>query len=96
VSNAAPSRVFEFAGWVRPGRLSAAGLCNAGTRKETVQDDDRFRREDDQGKRPWFGPKRFGGYGQQSWQGYLIAVLLVLFVAVIATASTGHSPSPRS
>jgi hypothetical protein len=45
------------------------------------------------GRRPWFGPKRFGvGYGPQTWQGVLVTAVLVLFVAGTAALTGGHSP----
>lgn len=46
-----------------------------------------------QGKRPWFGPKRFGyGVRPQTWQGFLIVGLGAAFLIVIATLTGGHSP----
>jgi hypothetical protein len=43
-------------------------------------------------KRPWFGPKLSGmGYRPQTWQGYLITAVLVLFVVIVATLTKGHS-----
>jgi hypothetical protein len=43
------------------------------------------------GRRPWFGPKRFGnGYGPQTWQGWLLLAVLV------ALAITTASIAPRS
>jgi hypothetical protein len=46
-----------------------------------------------QGKRPWFGPRRFGiGYSPRTWQGYLITAILVLFVVIMTTVAKGHSP----
>lgn len=46
-----------------------------------------------QGKRPWFGPRRFGiGYSPRTWQGYLVTAILVLFVVIVATVTKGHSP----
>lgn len=45
------------------------------------------------GRRPWFGPKRFGiGFGPQTWQGVLVTIVLVLLVAGTAAATGGHSP----
>ncbi len=45
-----------------------------------------------QGKRPWFGPKRFGyGTRPQTWQGFLITGLCVAFIAVLAALTGGHS-----
>jgi hypothetical protein len=39
------------------------------------------------GKRPWFGPKRFGwGYSPKTWQGW--AILLVPPLVVILTTRT--------
>ncbi len=47
---------------------------------------------DDQGKRSWFGPKRFGyGYRAQTWQGFLITGLCVAFIIVLAALTGGHS-----
>ena len=44
-------------------------------------------------RQPWFGPKRFGfGYGPRTWQGVLVTVVLVLFVAITAAITGGHSP----
>ncbi|HTT53627.1 MAG TPA: hypothetical protein VMH35_19715 [Streptosporangiaceae bacterium] len=44
-------------------------------------------------RRPWFGPKRFGiGYGPQTWPGFLVTAVLVLFVAGTAAVTGGHSP----
>jgi hypothetical protein len=59
-----------------------------------VQDDNQSGFDYDiQGKRPWFGPKRFGiGYRPQTWQGYLITAVLVLFVVLVGTVTNGHSP----
>lgn len=45
------------------------------------------------GKRPWFGPKRFGyGYRPQTWQGLLVTGLCVAFIAIMAAITGGHSP----
>jgi hypothetical protein len=45
-----------------------------------------------QGKRSWFGPKRFGyGYRPQTWQGFLISGLLIAFIIVLAAVTGGHS-----
>jgi hypothetical protein len=40
------------------------------------------------GRRPWFGPKRFGyGYRPQTWQGWLLlAVLLALLITAASIA----------
>jgi hypothetical protein len=59
-----------------------------------VDDNDQFDIGGDlQPKRPWFGPKRFGiGYRPQTWQGYLVTLLLLLFVIIITTVTKGHSP----
>jgi hypothetical protein len=47
---------------------------------------------DNQGKRSWFGPRRFGyGYRPQTWQGFLISGLLVAFIIVLAAVTGGHS-----
>lgn len=36
-------------------------------------------------KRPWFGPKRIGfGIRPQTWQGWLITVLVVVAIVVLA------------
>jgi hypothetical protein len=44
------------------------------------------------GKRPWFGPKRFGyGTRAQTWQGFLVAGLCVAFVVILAVVTGGHS-----
>ena len=38
------------------------------------------------GRRPWFGPKRFGvGIRPQTWQGWLI---VLFFLVVLITAAT--------
>jgi hypothetical protein len=43
------------------------------------------------GKRPWFGPKRFGyGVGPQTWQGWLLVAVSVAVTILVATAT--HSP----
>jgi hypothetical protein len=43
--------------------------------------------------RPWFAPKAFGyGYRPQTWQGYLLSALCVLFIVVLAAITGGHSP----
>jgi hypothetical protein len=43
--------------------------------------------------RPWFGTKAFGyGYRPQTWQGYLLSALCVLFIVVLAAITGGHSP----
>ena len=45
------------------------------------------------GRRPWFGPKRFGiGYGPRTWQGAVVTVVLVLLVAGTAVLTGGHTP----
>jgi hypothetical protein len=44
------------------------------------------------GRRPWFGPKRFGyGYRPQTWQGWL---LLAVLVALLITAASVAPKSP--
>ena len=44
-------------------------------------------------RRPWFGPKRFGfGYGPQTWQGFVVSAVLLLFVVGTAAVTGGHSP----
>jgi len=44
------------------------------------------------GRRPWFGPKRFGyGYRPQTWQGWL---LLAALVALLMTAASIAPGSP--
>lgn len=44
-----------------------------------------------QGKRPWFGPKRFGyGIRPQTWQGYLVTAACVGIVILIRVR-TGSS-----
>jgi hypothetical protein len=49
---------------------------------------------DNQGKRPWFGPKLYGmGFRPQTWQGYLITAALVLPVVIVAVV-TNHHHSP--
>jgi hypothetical protein len=45
-----------------------------------------------QGKRPWFGPKRFGyGTRPQTWQGYLVVALALVPLIVVAALTGGHS-----
>lgn len=47
---------------------------------------------DDQGKRPWFGAKRFGyGTRPQTWQGYLVVALAAVPLIVVAALTGGHS-----
>jgi hypothetical protein len=42
------------------------------------------------GKRPWYGPRRFGfGYGPQTWQGYLVTALSVAVLIGAGTAAKG-------
>lgn len=46
-----------------------------------------------QGKRPWFGPRRFGyGSRPQTWQGFLLVGLTIALLIVIATITRRHSP----
>jgi hypothetical protein len=41
-----------------------------------------------QGRRPWFGPKRIGfGYRPQTWQGWLVIIVpaaVIILIAVLA------------
>jgi hypothetical protein len=40
------------------------------------------------GKRPWFGPKRFGyGIGPQTWQGWLLVAVSAAATILVATAT---------
>lgn len=40
--------------------------------------------------RPWFGPKRIGwGYRPQTWQGWLITIVVVAAVVAVAVG-LGH------
>ncbi len=42
------------------------------------------------GKRPWFGPKRAGrGYRPQTWQGWIVALLMVAVIAAAGTLAPG-------
>jgi hypothetical protein len=42
------------------------------------------------GRRPWFGPKRFGwGYRPQTWQGWLVTALSVVAIIVAGTVAKG-------
>ena len=42
------------------------------------------------GKRPWYGPKRFGyGYGPQTWQGWLVSALSLVAVVVAGAVAKG-------
>jgi hypothetical protein len=42
------------------------------------------------GKRPWYGPKRFGyGYGPRTWQGFLVTGLSVLAVIIAGALAKG-------
>jgi hypothetical protein len=44
------------------------------------------------GRRPWFGPKRFGyGLAPRTWQGYLITAAGVLAIVLISALTRGHS-----
>lgn len=44
------------------------------------------------GKRPWFGPKRFGyGYAPQTWQGFVVTALSLVLVVVVAAITHAHS-----
>lgn len=55
--------------------------------------DDPFSQNSGGQSRPWFGRKRFGyGYRPQTWQGYLLTALCVLFIIVMAAITGGHSP----
>lgn len=46
-----------------------------------------------QGKRPWFGPKRFGyGTQPQTWQGFIVVALAAVPLIVVASLTGGHSP----
>jgi uncharacterized membrane protein len=45
-----------------------------------------------QGRRPWFGPKRFGyGSRPQTWQGFLIVIAAAAILITVATITGGHS-----
>ena len=38
------------------------------------------------GRRPWFGPRRFGyGYAPQTWQGYLISAAAIVATVLLGT-----------
>jgi hypothetical protein len=42
------------------------------------------------GRRPWYGPKRFGyGYGPRTWQGFLVTALSVLAVIITGAIAKG-------
>jgi hypothetical protein len=44
-----------------------------------------------QGTRPWFGPKGLGmGYRPQTWQGYLVMLVLAGYAIFIGTLSADH------
>jgi|HubBroStandDraft_3_1064219.scaffolds.fasta_scaffold445070_1 hypothetical protein len=45
------------------------------------------------GRRPWFGPRRYGfGYVPKTWQGGLIMAVLLLPVVILAAVFKPHSP----
>ncbi|HSZ48297.1 MAG TPA: hypothetical protein VK823_23365 [Streptosporangiaceae bacterium] len=58
-----------------------------------MTDNDPFSQQSGGQGRPWFGRKRFGyGYRPQTWQGYLLTGLCVLFIIIMAAITGGHSP----
>jgi hypothetical protein len=58
-----------------------------------MQDNDSLGPLAGSGKRPWFGPRRFGfGYRPQTWQGVLVMAVLLLPVVILAAVLKPHSP----
>jgi hypothetical protein len=58
-----------------------------------MTDDDPFGPGAGRGRKPWFGPKRFGyGYGPQTWQGYLLLLVSLVPLVILAAVTGGHSP----
>jgi hypothetical protein len=46
------------------------------------------------GRRPWFGPRRYGfGYRPQTWQGALIMAVLLGPVVIVAVVLRPRSPA---
>lgn len=44
-------------------------------------------------KRTWFGARRVGyGYSPQTWQGWVVTAVLLIFLVITAELTKGHSP----